>query len=120
MTRYYAAEYKFALERVCANGELGEPAIHKKFLLVRQEGKRQVQREINHYNLDMIIALGYRVQSPVAVRFRRWETQRLHEYIQKDFTMNNERLKQGGKILQGVAATHPRHPKQRSELFVDI
>ncbi len=68
----------------------------KKYLLVRQEGKRQVQREIEHYNLDVIIALGYRVQSPIAVRFRRWATQRLHEYIQKGFTMDDERLKQGG------------------------
>ena len=69
---------------------------HKKYLLVRQEGKRKVQREIEHYNLDVIIALGYRVQSPIAVRFRRWATQRLHEYIQKGFTMDDERLKQGG------------------------
>ncbi|MBQ9666907.1 MAG: virulence RhuM family protein [Bacteroidaceae bacterium] len=69
---------------------------HKKFLLVRQEGKRQVRRNIDHYNLDVIIALGYRVQSPIAVRFRRWATQRLHEYIQKGFTMDDERLKQGG------------------------
>ncbi len=81
---------------IYADGELEEGATHKKFLSVRQEGKRQVQREIDHYNLDMIIALGYRVQSPIAVRFRRWATQRLHEYIQKGFTMDDERLKQGG------------------------
>ena len=81
---------------IYADGELDEAATHKKYLLVRQEGKRQVQREIDHYNLDMIIALGYRVQSPIAVRFRRWATQRLHEYIQKGFTMDDERLKQGG------------------------
>jgi len=81
---------------IYADGELEEATTHKKFLLVRQEGKRQVQREIDHYNLDMIIALGYRVQSPIAVRFRRWATQRLHEYIQKGFTMDDERLKQGG------------------------
>lgn len=81
---------------IYADGELDENATHKKYLLVRQEGKRQVQREIDHYNLDMIIALGYRVQSPIAVRFRRWATQRLHEYIQKGFTMDDERLKQGG------------------------
>ena len=61
-----------------------------------QEGKRQVRRNIDHYNLDVIIALGYRVQSPIAVRFRRWATLRLHEYIQKGFTMDDERLKQGG------------------------
>ena len=59
--------------------ELSEEGTRKKFFLVRQEGKRQVHREIDHYNLDMIIALGYRVQSPIAVRFRRWATQRLHE-----------------------------------------
>ena len=78
------------------DGELDANRTYKKFLLVRQEGKRQVQRSIDHYNLDMIIALGYRVQSPVAVRFRRWATQRLHEYIQKGFAMDDERLKQGG------------------------
>lgn len=76
--------------------ELDEEPTHKKFLLVRMEGKRNVKRDIDHYNLDMIIALGYRVQSDVAVRFRRWATQRLHEYIQKGFTMDDERLKQGG------------------------
>lgn len=76
--------------------ELAEEATRKKFFLVRQEGSRTVKREIDHYNLDMIIALGYRVQSGVAVRFRRWATQRLHEYIQKGFTMDDERLKQGG------------------------
>ena len=59
------------------------------------EGKTQTH-EVLHYNLDVIIALGYRVQSPIAVRFRRWATQRLHEYIQKGFTMDDERLKQGG------------------------
>ena len=68
--------------------ELNEEGTRKKFFLVRQEGKRQVQREIDHYNLDMIIALGYRVQSPIAVRFRRWATQRLHEYIQKKLREN--------------------------------
>lgn len=57
--------------------ELDENRTYKKFLLVRQEGQRQVKRNIDHYNLDMIIALGYRVQSQVATRFRRWATQRL-------------------------------------------
>jgi len=69
---------------------------NKKFLLVQKEGNRNVKRNIDHYNLDMIIALGYRVQSEVAVRFRIWATKRLHEYIQKGFTMDDERLKQGG------------------------
>lgn len=81
---------------IYADSELVQHSTSKNFLLVRQEGKRQVQRNIVHYNLDMIIALGYRVQSQVATRFRRWATQRLHEYIQKGFAMDDERLKQGG------------------------
>ena len=84
------------IDNILTDGELDENLTVKNFLTVRQEGKRQVQRDITYYNLDMIIALGYRVQSPIAVRFRRWATQRLHEYIQKGFTMDDERLKQGG------------------------
>ena len=84
------------IKNIYADGELSEERTYKDFLLVRQEGSRQVKRNIVHYNLDMIIALGYRVQSQVATRFRRWATQRLHEYIQKGFAMDDERLKQGG------------------------
>ena len=84
------------INNIYADGELTKISTSKDFLLVRQEGNRQVQRNIAHYNLDMIIALGYRVQSQVATRFRRWATQRLHEYIQKGFSMDDERLKQGG------------------------
>lgn len=84
------------IKNIYTNGELQEEATHKDFLLVRQEGRRSVRRNIDHYNLDVIIALGYRVQSQVATRFRRWATQRLHEYIQKGFTLDDERLKQGG------------------------
>ena len=84
------------ISNIYADDELDKEGTYKKFLLVRQEGKRQVNRHIDHYNLDMIIALGYRVQSPIAVRFRRWATRLLHEYIQKGFAMDDERLKQGG------------------------
>ena len=59
------------------------------------EGKTQ-SHPVLHYNLDVVIALGYRVQSPIAVRYRRWATRILHEYIQKGFVMDDERLKQGG------------------------
>lgn len=84
------------IDNILSDGELDENRTVKNLLTVREEGKRKVQRDITYYNLDMIIALGYRVQSPIAVRFRRWATQRLHEYIQKGFTMDDERLKQGG------------------------
>ena len=84
------------INSIYADKELPEISTVKKFLTVQNEGSRSVKRNIDHYNLDMIIALGYRVQSEVAVRFRIWATQRLHEYIQKGFTMDDERLKQGG------------------------
>lgn len=84
------------ISNIFGDNELDQNRTHKKYLLVRQEGSRKVQRNMDHYNLDMIIALGYRVQSQVATRFRRWATERLHEYIQKGFTMDDERLKQGG------------------------
>ena len=84
------------ISNIYKENELPKDSTNKKFLLVQNEGSRSVKRNIDHYNLDMIIALGYRVQSEVAVRFRIWATQRLHEYIQKGFTMDDERLKQGG------------------------
>lgn len=84
------------INSIYKDNELLADSTNKKFLLVQQEGNRNVKRNIDHYNLDMIIALGYRVQSDVAVRFRIWATKRLHEYIQKGFAMDDERLKQGG------------------------
>ena len=84
------------ISNIYKDNELPKDSTCKKFLQVQNEGTRSVKRNIDHYNLDMIIALGYRVQSEVAVRFRIWATQRLHEYIQKGFTMDDERLKQGG------------------------
>lgn len=84
------------IANIYASGELEQNRTCKDFLQVRQEGSRQVKRNIAHYNLDMIIALGYRVQSQIATRFRRWATIRLHEYIQKGFSLDDERLKQGG------------------------
>ena len=84
------------IKNIYANSELQKESTYKKFLLVRTEGNRQVERNIDHYNLDVVIAIGYRVQSQIATRFRRWATQRLHEYIQKGFSLDDERLKQGG------------------------
>lgn len=83
------------INNIYEDGELSNSTC-KKFLQVQKEGNREVKRNIAHYNLDMIIALGYRVKSDVAVRFRIWATTRLHEYIQKGFTMDDSRLKQGG------------------------
>ena len=76
--------------------ELPEISTRKFFLRVQNEGQRQVQREVYHYSLDMILAIGYRVSSPIATRFRQWATAILHEYIQKGFVLDDERLKQRG------------------------
>ena len=73
----------FHINQIYKDKELDINSTNKKFLLVQDEGNRKVKRNIDHYNLDMIIALGYRVQSQVATRFRIWATQRLHEYMQK-------------------------------------
>lgn len=74
--------------------ELNENSTVKDFLTVQKEGNRNVNRKILHYNLDMIISLGYRIQSHVATHFRIWATNRLKEYIIKGFALDDERLKQ--------------------------
>ena len=76
-------------------GELEQKATCRKFRQVRIEGKREVEREIEHYNLDVIISVGYRVKSPQGTQFRIWATQRLKEFIIKGFTLNDDRFKSG-------------------------
>jgi len=80
------------IRNIFDEGELTPEATIKKFLTVRREGSRDVRRELEFYNLDMIISVGYRVKSLIATRFRIWATQRLKEYIVKGFTMDDERL----------------------------
>lgn len=84
------------IRHIYEEGELDEASTCRKFRQVRDEGGRQVSREIPHYNLDMIISLGYRVKSRIATHFRRWATERLKEYMLKGFTMDDERLKELG------------------------
>ena len=84
------------IRNIYQEGELTEEATCRDFRQVREEGGRLVSRNIPHYNLDMIISLGYRVKSAIATRFRRWATERLKEYIVKGFTMDDERLKKLG------------------------
>ncbi len=84
------------IRHIFDEGELMPEATCRNFRQVREEGNRMVEREMTFYNLDMIIALGYRVRSSIATRFRQWATQRLKEYIVKGFTLDDERLKQLG------------------------
>ncbi len=83
------------LKNIYAEGELEPEATTEKFSVVRREGARQVRRSIDHYNLDAIIAVGYRVNSKKATRFRQWATRTLKEYIQKGFVLNDELMKNG-------------------------
>jgi len=81
------------IRNVYDEGELSPQATVQKFLTVRREGNRDVQRNLEYYNLDMIISVGYRVKSHVATRFRMWATQQLREYIVKGFVLDDDRLK---------------------------
>lgn len=81
------------IKNIFESGELDENATVKKFLTVQQEGLREVKRNLEHYNLDAIISIGYRVNSASATHFRIWATQILKEYIIKGFAMDDERLK---------------------------
>ena len=81
------------LKRLYAEGEIQAEATIRQFLIVRQEGARQVNRSIEHYNLDAILSVGYRVRSQRGTQFRRWATDRLREFLVKGFTLDDERLK---------------------------
>lgn len=88
------------IKHIYEEGELQEEATCRNFRQVRQEGTRMVNRTVPYYNLDMIIALGYRVRSITATRFRQWATLRLKEYITKGFTLDDDRLKKlGGAVI---------------------
>lgn len=84
------------IQHIFEEGELSEEATCRKFRQVRTEGRREVEREIPFYNLDMIISLGYRVKSRIATNFRIWATKRLNEYMRKGFTIDSDRLKKLG------------------------
>ena len=84
--------------------ELEKDSTIRKFRIVRQEGKRQVNREIEHYDLDMIISVGYRVKSKQGISFRRWATARLKEYLTQGYTINQKRLQQNAHELEQALA----------------
>ncbi len=83
------------IKNIYAEGELSEEATCKDYLQVQSEGGREVQRALKHYNLEVILAVGYRVKSHRGTQFRRWATERLREYLVKGFVMDDERLKEG-------------------------
>lgn len=86
------------IQNVYKDAELSQNRTIRKFRIVRDEGKRQVEREIEHYNLDMIISVGYRVNSKRGTQFRIWATQRLRDYLLKGYLVNEKRLKENEEI----------------------
>lgn len=87
------------LQNIYKSAELSEDRTLRKIRIVQKEGERDVEREVAFYNLDAIISVGYRVNSVRATQFRIWASQVLKEYIVKGFAMDDERLKQGQKVL---------------------
>ena len=84
------------IKNILAEGELSEAATVKEYLTVQTEGSRQIKRPLQFYNLDLILAVGYRVRSPRGTQFRQWATQHLREYLIKGFVLDDERLKNPG------------------------
>ncbi|MBI3597864.1 MAG: virulence RhuM family protein, partial [Nitrospirae bacterium] len=84
------------IKNIYMEKELSHQSTVRKFRTVQKEGEREVSRDIEHYNLDLIISLGYRVKSHIATKFRIWATARLKEYIIKGFTIDSDRLKNLG------------------------
>ncbi|MDR2146715.1 MAG: virulence RhuM family protein [Tannerella sp.] len=87
------------IKHIFEEGELDKMAVVRKFRTTAADSKNY---EVAHYNLDMIISLGYRINSKVATKFRQWATERLKEYIVKGFTLDDERLKNGGHTRHDV------------------
>ncbi len=85
------------IKSIYEEGELQPEATVKKYLTVRQEGKRQVKRELEYYNLDMIISVGYRVNSVRATQFRQWATQVLREFAIKGYVLDKKRMENGSQ-----------------------
>lgn len=81
------------IKTIIEDGEIDETATIRKFLIVQNEGGRDVERESLHYSFEMVLAIGYRVRSKIGIHFRNWATSILREYVQKGFAMNDERLK---------------------------
>ena len=86
------------INNVYKENELNYDSTCRKFRQVRLEGNREVERDIEYYNLDVIISVGYRVKSQQGTQFRIWATQRLKEYIIKGFALNDDRFKSGNSM----------------------
>ena len=87
------------IKNIFSDMELTEDSTIRKFRIVQDEAKRKVERDINHYNLQMIISIGFKVDNPKAVSFRKWANEIIKDYTIKGFAMDDKRLKKSGSIL---------------------
>lgn len=120
------------LKNIYADGELEEKPTTENFSVVQNEGGRPVKRSIKFYNLDAIIAVGYRVNSKRATSFRIWATRILKEYIIKGFTLDDERLKQGKRVfgkdyfrellerVRSIRASERKIYQQITDIFAEV
>lgn len=90
------------INNVFKEGELDKHSTVAKFATVQTEGNRQVGRQVEHYNLDVVISIGYRVKSQRGTRFRIWATQRLKEYLLKGYTLNQQRFDSNSAELEQI------------------
>lgn len=101
------------LKNIYKTKELEENATIWKFRIVQKEGKREIEREINHYNLDTIISVGYRVNSKTATLFRQWATKTIKEHITKGFTINKKQIaKNYNAFMKSVGEIQALLPEQ--------
>ena len=119
------------LSNIYSDGELDKLATVRKFRTVQKEGSRTVQRELEYYNLDAIISVGYRVNSTKATQFRIWATNTLKEFIIKGFVLDDERLKQGQTVfsqdyfrellerIRSIRASERRIYQQITDIFAE-
>lgn len=120
------------LSNIFSEGELDEKATISKMEIVQNEGERKISRNTNFYNLDAIIAVGYRVNSKQATHFRQWATTTLKEYMIKGFVIDDDRLKQGETLLgkdyfkellervRSIRASERRIWQQITDIFAEI
>ncbi len=90
------------LKNIFADGEMTEESTTEDFSVVRQEGQRQVRRRVRHYNLDAILAVGYRVSSGRAIQFRKWATQILREHLTRGYSINRQRFEKNARELEAA------------------
>ena len=95
----------YHIKKIYEDNELDEDSTIRNFRIVQKEGVRDVSRNVAHYNLQMIIAIGFKVDNEIAIQFRKWANQIVKDYTIKGWVMDDERLKNGGSILTEIFIT---------------